>query len=181
MAQIGIEEELMLAYQSGDKQAGEKLYVLIKPALYTFLYRFNRDEQLSIDLVQDTFLMLERKKHMYELEKGKIKTYLFQIGYRLMINKLNRRKKWRTLLPFLVPIQEKEFSHEDRLTVREAILKVPEEQRAVLILSYYHDMQQKEIAEILNIPIGTVKSRLHNGIKKLKQLLEVDEIKRKSL
>ncbi len=97
MAQIGIEEELMLAYQSGDKQAGEKLYVLIKPALYTFLYRFNRDEQLSIDLVQDTFLTLERKKHMYEPEKGKIKTYLFQIGYRLMINKLNRRKKWRTL------------------------------------------------------------------------------------
>ena len=92
MAQIGIEEELMLAYQSGDKQAGEKLYVLIKPALYTFLYRFNRDEQLSIDLVQDTFLTLERKKHMYEPEKGKIKTYLFQIGYRLMINKLNRRK-----------------------------------------------------------------------------------------
>ncbi|MBZ6024972.1 sigma-70 family RNA polymerase sigma factor [Bacillus cereus] len=177
MAQIGIEEELMLAYQSGDKQAGERLYILIKPALYTFLYRFNRDEQLSIDLVQDTFLTLERKKHMYEIEKGKIKTYLFQIGYRLMINKLNRRKKWRTLLPFLVPI----FSHEDRLTVREAILKVPEEQRAVLILSYYHDMQQKEIAEILNIPIGTVKSRLHNGIKKLKQLLEVDEIERKSL
>ena len=43
----------------------------------------------------------------------------------------------------LVPIQEKEFSHEDRLTVREAILKVPEEQRAVLILSYYHDMQKR--------------------------------------
>ena len=55
MAQIGIEEELMLAYQNGDKQAGEKLYVLIKPALYTFLYRFNRDEQLSIDLVKIHF------------------------------------------------------------------------------------------------------------------------------
>ncbi|AIK38155.1 RNA polymerase sigma factor, sigma-70 family protein [Bacillus pseudomycoides] len=181
MAQIGSEEELMLAYQNGDKQAGEKLYVLIKPALYKFLYRFNRDEQLSIDLVQDTFLSLERKKHMYEIEKGKIKTYLFQIGYRLMINKLNRRKKWCSLLPFLVPIQEKEFSQEDRLTVREAILKVPQDQRAVLILSYYHDMPQKEIAEVLNIPVGTVKSRLHNGIKKLKQLLEVDEIERKSL
>ncbi|MGR5904670.1 sigma-70 family RNA polymerase sigma factor [Bacillus paranthracis] len=63
----------------------------------------------------------------------------------------------------------------------EIILKVPEEQRAVLILSYYHDMQQKEIAEVLDIPVGTVKSRLHNGIKKLKQLLEVDEIERKSL
>ncbi|AWC34196.1 RNA polymerase sigma factor [Bacillus cytotoxicus] len=180
MAQIGIEEELMLAYQNGDKQAGEKLYVLIKPALYTFLYRFNRNEQLSIDLVQDTFLMLERKKHMYEVEKGKVKTYLFQIGYRLMINKLNRRKKWHSLLPFFVPIQEKEFSQEDRITVREAMLKVPEDQRAVLILSYYHDMPQKEIAQVLSIPVGTVKSRLHNGIKKLKQLLEVDDIERKS-
>ena len=135
---------------------------------------------MSIDLVQDTFLTLERKKHMYELEKGKIKTYLFQIGYRLMINKLNRRKSGVRFCHFSAD-SEKEFSHEDRLTVREAILKVPEEQRAVLILSYYHDMQQKEIAEVLDIPVGTVKSRLHNGIKKLKQLLEVDEIERKSL
>ncbi|MGQ0440004.1 RNA polymerase sigma factor, partial [Bacillus sp. B-TM1] len=102
MAQIGIEEELMLAYQSGDKQAGEKLYVLIKPALYTFLYRFNRDEQLSIDLVQDTFLTLERKKHMYESEKGKIKTYLFQIGYRLMINKLKMAKAYATFFSYLI-------------------------------------------------------------------------------
>ena len=97
-----------------------------------------------------------------------------------MINKLNRRKSGVRFCRFSAD-PGKEFSHEDRLTVREAILKVPEEQRAVLILSYYHDMQQKEIAEILNIPIGTVKSRLHNGIKKLKQLLEVDEIERKSL
>ncbi|MEH6850668.1 MULTISPECIES: RNA polymerase sigma factor [Bacillus] len=181
MTQIGNEEELMLAYQKGDKQAGERLYVLIKPALYTFLYRFNRDEQLSQDLVQDTFLTLERKKKMYDVNKGKLKTYLFQIAYRLMINKLNRRKKWRSLLPFLIPIEEKEISKEDRFTIREAILKVPEEQRAVLILSYYHDMPHKEIADVLGIPIGTVKSRLHHGIKKLKQLLEVDEIERKSL
>lgn len=93
MEQTGIEEELMLAYQNGDKGAGERLYTLMKPALYTFLYRFNRDEELSIDLVQDTFLMLERKKHMYSIKKGKVKTYVFQIAYRLMINKLNRRKK----------------------------------------------------------------------------------------
>ena len=56
---LGLRKTSCLRTKSGDKQAGEKLYVLIKPALYTFLYRFNRDEQLSIDLVQDTFLALE--------------------------------------------------------------------------------------------------------------------------
>lgn len=176
MERTGIEEELMLAYQSGDKQAGERLYTLIKPALYTFLYRFNRDEELSIDLVQDTFLTLERKKHMYSVEKGKVKTYVFQIAYRLMINKLNRRKKWRSLLPFLVLIQEEKFSAEDRFTVREAVLQLEENQRAVVILSYYHDMPHKEIAVVLNIPVGTVKSRLHTGIKNLKKLLEVNDV-----
>ncbi len=65
MAQIGTAEDLMLAYPMCDKKAVEILYVLIKPVLFTFLYRFNRYEQLSIDLVQDTFLTLERKKHMY--------------------------------------------------------------------------------------------------------------------
>jgi RNA polymerase sigma-70 factor (ECF subfamily) len=175
------EDELMIAYQNGDDEALEGIYTLLKQPLYSFVFRYTRDEQLSIDIVQDTFVKLQRYKHNYNPRNGKLKSYLFQIAYRMMITKLNRRKKWRNLIPFLTPIQSQEFHHSDRITIREAIAKLPEIQRAVVLLFYYHDLPLGEIAKILEIPTGTVKSRLHTAIKRLKEELEGDEYESGSL
>jgi RNA polymerase sigma-70 factor, ECF subfamily len=174
------EEELMIAFQKGDEQALEGIYLLLKQPLYSFIFRYTRDEQFSIDIVQDTFVKLQRYKHQYNPKKGKLKSYLFQIAYRLMITKLNRRKKWKTLLPFLAPPQTGELHHSDKMTIRQAIADLPETQRAVILLYYYHDMPQEEIADILGIPKGTVKSRLHTAIKKLKESLGGEEFESRS-
>lgn len=175
------EEQLMIAYQNGDNEALERIYTLLKQPLYSFIFRYSRDEQLTIDIVQDTFVKLQRNKHDYNPKKGKLKSYLFQIAYRLMVTKLNRRKKWRNLLPFLTPLQKEELHHSDRMTIREAVAKLPEMQRAVVLLFYYHDMTQEEIANILEIPKGTVKSRLHMAMKRLKEELGGEEYEGKSL
>ncbi|WP_139785699.1 RNA polymerase sigma factor [Cytobacillus gottheilii] len=171
----------MIAYQNGNKAALDDIYMLLKPSLYSFIFRYSRDEQLSIDIVQDTFVKLQHNKHDYDPKKGKLKSYLFQISYRLMITKLNRRNKWRSLLPFLSPLPKEEWHHSDRMTIREAVAKLPEKQRAVILLFYYHDMSQDEIAKILEIPQGTVKSRLHRAITSLKEELEEDEYESRSL
>lgn len=181
MRLIEREDELMIAYQNGDDEALDRIYTILRQPLYSFIFRYSRDEQLTIDLVQDTFVKLQRYKHDYNPKKGKLKSYLFQIAYRLMVTKLNRRKKWRSLLPFLTPIQTEEFHHSDRMTIREAVANLPEIQRAVILLFYYYDMPQEEIAKILGIPQGTVKSRLHTAIKKLKEELEGDEYESGSL
>lgn len=169
------EDELMIAYQKGDDEALEVIYTLLRQPLYSFIFRYSRDEQLAIDIVQDTFVKLQHYKHDYNPNKGKLKSYLFQVAYRLMITKLNRRKKWRNLLPFLTPNQPEEFQLTERMTIREAVSALPETQRAVILLFYYHDIPQEEIAKILGIPKGTVKSRLHTAIKKLKEELEEEE------
>lgn len=174
-------DELMIAYQNGDDDALTGIYTLLKPALYSFIYRYTRDQQLSIDIVQDSFVKLQRYKHHYHPGKGKIKSYLFQIAYHLLLDKLNRRKKWRSFMPFLSPITREELHHADRLTIREAIAKLPDKQRAVILLFYYHDMKHEEIAGILNIPKGTVKSRLHTAIQSLKIELEDDFNESRSL
>jgi len=168
-------DKLMLAYQDGDDAVLEQIYILLRQPFYSFIYRYSRDEQLSIDIVQDTFIKLQRQKHRYNPEKGKLKSYLFQIAYRLMVTKLNRRKKWRSLLPSLTPSKAEDFHHSDRIAVRDAIDTLPDIQRAVIILFYYHDVPQRDIATILKIPKGTVKSRLHAAIQKLKQELEVED------
>lgn len=166
----------MEAWQRGNEEAFEQIYTAFHGPLYSFIYRYTRDEPFSVDIVQDTFLRLQTHKHQYDSSKGALKSYLFQIAYRLMVNKLNRRKKWRSLLPFLVPSQESSLHPAEKLTVQQAVSELPDLQRAVILLYYYHDLPQKEIAAILHIPLGTVKSRLHQAIQTLKTHLEVEDL-----
>jgi len=166
---------LMVAYQNGDDQALENIYERFQRPLYSFIYRYTNDEQLSIDIVQDTFVNLQRYKHHYDIHKGHLKSYLFQMAYRLMVTKLNRRKKWREKIPFLAQEKVVINDHSEHMDVRHAIINLSHRQRAVILLYYYHDLPQKEIAKILNIPLGTVKSRLHAAIQHLREDLGVDE------
>lgn len=162
----------MLAYQQGDLEALDRIYRLMQKPLYSFIFRYTRDEQLSIDIVQDTFLKLQDHKQQFDPAIGKLKSFLFQIAYRLMVNKLNRRKKLSALLPFLVPRPKEEMARSDQITVRDAVSQLRDTERAVILLFYYHDLSQEEMAQVLGIPKGTVKSRLHRATKQLKNDLE---------
>ncbi|MEO4053086.1 RNA polymerase sigma factor [Solibacillus sp. CAU 1738] len=174
MSSMKSNEEWIEAYKKGDIEAFNMLYHNLYEMLYCFLFRYTREEQLSMDIVHDTFERLQKTLHSYDVEKGTVKSYLFQIAYRLLINKLNRRKKWHSFLPFLVPTSNTQFSTDEKLAVQEAIAKLPEKQRGVILLTYYHDLPQEDIAQILSIPIGTVKSRLYNAIQFLKNELKED-------
>ncbi len=107
MILIEREDELMIAYQNGDDDALGGIYNLLKQPLYSFIFRYTRDEQLSIDIVQDSFVKLQRYKHYYDPSKGKLKPYLFQIAYRLMIAKLNRCKNYGPICLFSHPLRKK--------------------------------------------------------------------------
>lgn len=167
-------EEWMKAYQLGDAEGFAILYERLHEPLYCFLYRYTQEEQLSIDTVHDAFEVLQKKKNDFDSNKGTVKTYIFQIAYRLLINKLNRRKRWRAILPFLVPVSTQTFSTDEKMAVQQAIANLNEKHRAVILLAYYEDLPQEEIAQILSIPLGTVKSRLHHAIKLLKEALKED-------
>lgn len=167
--------ECIRADREDSMQTLEQIYLLYKDHLYRFVYRYSNDSQFSIDIVQDTFEKLMKKKHQYTPEKGSFKTYLYQIAYNTMMTKLKRRQKLRSLLPFLASELPPSIAMEETLTVQKAVHLLPEEQRAVILLTYYHDLSQKETARILAIPVGTVKSRLHHALKKLKADLEVDD------
>uniref|UniRef100_UPI00403F9A27 RNA polymerase sigma factor n=1 Tax=Oceanobacillus sp. FSL K6-3682 TaxID=2921503 RepID=UPI00403F9A27 len=167
-------EGWMEIYQNGDETGFTELYTILHQPLYCFLYRYTQEEQLSVDIVHDTFEILQIKKHTFNPDKGTVKAYLFQIAYRLLINKLNRRKKWRSLLPFLVPQADHSISMDEKMWIQQAIAALPDKQRAIILLVYYEDLPQNEIASILDIPIGTVKSRLHKAMSTLKHDLKED-------
>jgi len=167
-------EELMQQVKLADTEALGILYERLRDPLYCFLYRYTKEEQLSIDIVHDTFEVLQKKKTTYEMEKGTVKAFVFQVAYRLLINKLNRRKRWQKLVPFLMPTQVKTLLPEETMVVQQAIFALPDKQRAVILLAYYEDLPIAHIAHILDIPEGTVKSRLHHAMKALKDVLKED-------
>lgn len=168
-------EEAILQFQKGEKEALEVIYNVYKAPLYQFIFRYTNNEQLSINLVQDTFEKLQRKFHQFDPEKGKFKTYLFQIAYNTMMTRLRRQNLFRTLLPILAEQPTHHENSDEKLTVQTAIQSLPEDLRAIVLLTYYHDLTQKEISTILHIPVGTVKSKLHRALKKLREELEVNE------
>ncbi|HWO78060.1 MAG TPA: RNA polymerase sigma factor [Bacillus sp. (in: firmicutes)] len=166
-------EENVEAFLEGDDDAITWIYQQYRAPLYQFIYRFTNEEQLSIDIVQDTFLQLQKAKGQYDPAKASIKTYLFQIAYNRMLNKLKRRARLKKILPFLAA-DSRNVDIVEQLNVRFALQKLKEDHRAVIILSYYHRLTHEEMANVLNIPAGTVKSRLHHAIQQLKKKLEVE-------
>ncbi|MGP4041875.1 RNA polymerase sigma factor [Gracilibacillus sp. D59] len=154
----------------------EELFTTYHKQIYQFIYRYTQDETLSHDIVQDTFIKFHKYADDYAPSKSHIRTFLFRIAYQLTMTKLKRQSKLQKLLPFLYePNQTEPISLEEKISIRTALKQLPLEQRSVIIFSYYHGLSQLEIADILQIPVGTVKSRMHVALKKLKVILEVND------
>lgn len=143
--------------------------------VFAFLYRLCGDAHLAEDLAQETFVRAFRALVRYE-PRGKVSTWLFSIAANVARDHWRRQKRQAE-----VPYEDEALHVEARdlsegMQVREALLSLSLEQRSVLILRYYHDLSYAEIAEALVIPVGTVRSRIHNGLERLKgQLLEVTD------
>lgn len=156
----------------GEMKDIDQIYLDYKDSLYRFVYRYSINSEFSIDIVQDTFEKFLKNKHHFDPRKGDLKSYLFRITYNTMMTKLKRKQRLKKLLPFLymdpLPMQR----IDEKISVQHALQTLPEEQRLVVLLVYYHDLTQKEVANILGIPLGTVKSRLHHAMIKLKKTLE---------
>jgi RNA polymerase sigma-70 factor, ECF subfamily len=141
--------------------------------VFAFLYRLCGDAHLAEDLAQETFVRAFRALERYQ-PRGKVSTWLFAIAANVARDHWRRRRR-RAEVPYEDAVLHADGADmSEGMQVREALLSLPLEQRSVLVLRYYHDLSYIEIAEALVIPVGTVRSRIHNGLERMKgQLLEV--------
>lgn len=179
--------ELMRDFRDGEESAFDKLVKRHQVGLVNFFFRLVWDHSLAEDLTQEVFLRLYTHKNEYE-PQAKFTTYLYRIGRNCWIDYLRRTKSERKnvslnastadggTLADAVPLKgedPQETARKDELadSLVEAIDELPEDHKLVFILSEVQGMKYQEIAETLNIPVGTVKSRMFHAVKRLRETL----------
>ncbi len=142
--------------------------------LFAFLYRLTGDPALAEELMQEVFVRALRAAERYR-PQGKVSTWLFAIAANVTRDHWRRRQRNLVDLVGEVPgtawadPEEEALAAADVEHLRSALLQLPLEQRSALILRYYHDLSYLEIAQALACPVGTVRSRIHNGLERLRR------------
>lgn len=168
--------ELMAAIGRGDGDAFEALYTKYKGPVANFLYKMSWDAALSEELLQEVFLSIWRTAARFEA-RAKVSTYLFTLARNAFINAsrkgANRREAEGAVQKReTAPLDEADPDREHASArVKAAIEALPEDEREALVLAYYNSLPYHEIAEIQGIPVGTVKSRVHRALGRLRDVL----------
>ncbi|MBU6399836.1 MAG: RNA polymerase sigma factor [Verrucomicrobia bacterium] len=157
----------------------EGLVTTYYSSLYQFAFSLTRIEAEACDLTQHTFYVWASKGHQLR-DKSKVKTWLFTTLHRAFLDKHRRQTRFthhelEAVEHELPNIDAESFSRVDTSAVLEALGQLDEVFQAPVTLFYLKDHSYLEIAEILNIPLGTVKSRISRGIARLQQHLLIDE------
>jgi len=179
------DEELIASFQNGNEQAYIELVRRYRDRLMTFVFRFVGDMELSEDIVQDTMIKVYTHKHYYK-EIAKFSTWIYTIAGNLAKTELRKRKRRKvTLLSQMntddrkYEIPSTELQSEDIVQgeyaeryIQKAILQLPLHFRTVVILRDIQELSYEEISKIVNVPLGTVKSRINRARLQLQQTLK---------
>ncbi len=168
--------ELARRSQAGDTEAFGELVSRHRDKIYTMVYRMVDNEHDACDLAQEGFVKAWQSIHQFE-GRSSFYTWLYSITVNLTISSL--RRKWRReevelndAIPSLLPGPRVNYERtEIREQVDAALAKLSPEHRVVIVLKDLEDLQYHEIAQVLNLSLGTVMSRLFYGRKKLQSML----------
>ncbi len=177
------DEHLMKLHQAGDEQAFAQLVERYHRELYHYLARLVHNQAAAEDIFQETFLQVHVSASTFDTSR-RFRPWLFTIATNKARDQLrrstkraamslsqavggddNRERSYIDLMEVeVVQPGERVEQEETRQFVREVVEKLPTNLREVLLLAYFHRFSYKQIAQMLGVPIGTVKSRLHTAV-----------------
>jgi RNA polymerase sigma-70 factor, ECF subfamily len=160
--------DLVAAANRGDAEALETLYLRYRGWVVSLARRTCHDADDALEVLQETFLYLCRKFPGFEL-RCRMKTFLYPVVHHLAVDII--RKRGRTSPLVTEPPVEIRRHGEERRDLEDITLSLPPPQREVVLLRFGDDLSMAEIAQALEVPVGTVKSRLHHALGKLRERL----------
>jgi RNA polymerase sigma-70 factor (ECF subfamily) len=179
------DEELISFVGRSDAEAFAVLYDRHSRPAFSLAYRMMGEKQAAEDLMQDAFLKVWRSATSYKAERASVRTWILSIVHNRGIDQLrsttSRRRmqeKVEASAPRSQPSEAfaQSWRNSQREQVREALGTLPEEQLKVLELAYFSGYTHVEIAELLRLPLGTVKGRMRLGLRKMKDYFGSQDI-----
>ena len=187
-----VETRLAKMARDGDRRAFEELVNLYKDKIFHLSYRILGNVQEAEDIVQETFLRVFRNLHRYD-ENQKFSTWIYRIATNQCIDRIRKRKHnysldaeimdgegsdWYSMLPAYEETPEsKLLVAETKQEIQKAIYALPAKYKTVIILRYLHDLSLQEISEVTEMPITTIKTRVHRGREYLRKYLNLDNFR----
>jgi RNA polymerase sigma-70 factor (ECF subfamily) len=164
-----------------DAGALEALYERYGRPAYSLARRILTEETLAQDVVQEVFLSLWRDARRFDAGRGTVATYLLSMTHHRAVDVVRREenlRRWRTSDEGLeleadpkVRVEDEVLTSERRAEVRSALQELPPAQREALLLAYFGGYTQREVAALVGVPLGTVKTRMAAGMRKMKEAL----------
>jgi RNA polymerase sigma-70 factor (ECF subfamily) len=169
---------IIIRAQSGDREAFAILFEQYKNLVYKTAFLMLGESTEAEDALQEIFVQVYRSLSGFDPGRAAFTTWLYRVTFNYCLN--HRRKKRPFTLPLedISPALRSEFPGAqlaEAEIVQQAIEKLTDKQRAVVILRYFWDLPYAEIAQILDVPLGTVKSRIDLALKTLRKGIEEQE------
>jgi RNA polymerase sigma-70 factor (ECF subfamily) len=176
--------QLLSRVAQGDRAGFEELYERFSGILFTASLRVLNDQREAEDVLQDVFVQIWEKAHLYVPERGKPLTWALTLTRNKSIDRLRsiqRRSRLRDEVEIETDVKssmEKRDSSDEVDTlekgkiIRDAVMQLSREQREAIEMAYFGGLTQNEIASRLDQPLGTVKARIRRGMMRLKDLVE---------
>jgi RNA polymerase sigma-70 factor (ECF subfamily) len=169
------EGDLLQAIARGDQDALRQLYRAFERPLYTLGMRWLHDQALAEELVQEVTLRIWRRASSFDPSKGAASSWIFGVARNVASDLGRARLRVPTPVEDLVVSATDEPWNEEsswqQWQIATAILSLPVEQQRIIHLAYVLQFTQSEIARALDIPLGTVKTRLYQGLRALRTML----------
>ncbi len=168
--------DLLRRIQAGDEEALVALHGQYANLVYSVAYRVLNDGMAAEEVTQDTFLRLWDKSHTYDPQRGEFTVWMLTITRRLAIDVLRQRQRQEPRTDMLFIDEDPNLwerlaagsNGELRRTLIAVVRQLPPDQREAIGLAYFYGMTHSDIAAHLQLPLGTVKTRIRQGMKKLR-------------
>jgi RNA polymerase sigma-70 factor (ECF subfamily) len=179
------DEELISLAGQGEAQAFAVLYDRHARAAYSLAYRMMAEKQAAEDIAQEAFIKVWHSAESYRAERGSVRTWILSIVHNRGIDQLRStasRRRTQEKVEASAPVSQpseafaETWRNSQREQVREALGTLPQEQLKILELAYFSGYTHVEIAELLGLPLGTVKGRMRLGLKKVRDYFDSADV-----
>ncbi|MGX8237073.1 RNA polymerase sigma factor [Exiguobacterium undae] len=172
------DESLYHEMRSGDELALEALYEKYERLLFSFAHRFTNNDRLSEEVIQEVWMKIWNGRVDFNTDKGKFSSWILTITRNAALDCLRREKRQPTIEVeerdggFDEPVERTVIERETASEVRDAVSELKPDQQELIELVYFKGLTQQQISDQLNLPLGTVKTRIRSAIQSLRKIID---------